>query len=90
LRTSRSCAIGAAFDDFFGVSVADAGEFLSWSSVAELRSTKPDFGALEAADFDFDCDVVELAVACALVIATDKVRIQAKTNTNARVDAFFA
>ena len=24
---------------------------LSWSSVAELRSTKPDFGALEAADF---------------------------------------
>src|SRR5882762_8807302 len=64
------------------------GSSLSWSSVAELRSTKPDFGVLEASDFDFDCDVVELAVACVLVIATDKVRIQAKTNRIARIDGF--
>src|SRR5882762_7129542 len=64
------------------------GSSLSWSSVAELRSTRPDLGALEAADFDFDCDVVELAVACVLVIATDKVRMQAKTNRIARMDGF--
>src|SRR5882762_4757627 len=64
------------------------GSSLSWSSVAELRSTRPDLGALEAADFDSDCDVVELAVACVLVIATDKVRMQAKTNRIARMDGF--
>jgi hypothetical protein len=45
-------------------------------------------GALEAADFDFDCDVVELAVACVVVMAIDRVRMQAKTNRNARVDGF--
>src|SRR6266478_533920 len=64
------------------------GSSLSWSSVAELRSTKPDLGVLEAADFDFDCDVVELAVARVLVIATDKLRMQAKTNRIARIDGF--
>ena len=65
------------------------GSSLSWSSVAELRSTKPDLGVLEeAADFDFDCDVVELGVACVVVMAIDRVRMQAKTNRNARVNGF--
>ncbi len=62
------------------------GSSLSWSSVAEFRSTKPDLGALEAADFD--CDAVELVVACVLVMATDMVKMQAKTNRNARADGF--
>jgi hypothetical protein len=43
---------------------------------------------LEAADFDLDCDVVELGVASVVVMAIDRVRMQAKTNTNARVDGF--
>jgi hypothetical protein len=45
-------------------------------------------GVLEAADFDFDCDVVELAVARVVVMEIDRVRMQAKTNRNARVDGF--
>ena len=64
------------------------GSSLSWSSVAELRSTKPDLGVLEAADFDFDCDVVELGVARVVVMAIERVRMQAKTNRSARVDGF--
>ncbi len=66
------------------------GSSLSWSSVAELRSTKPDFGVLEASDFDFDCDVVELAVACVLVIATDKSEYRLRRTESLGSMAFLA
>jgi hypothetical protein len=45
-------------------------------------------GALEAAGFDFDCDEVEFCVACVVVMATDRVNMQAKTNRNNRTDGF--
>ena len=50
-----------------------------------MRSTRPDFGALAAADFD--CDGAEFVFAWAPAKATDRLRMQAKTNRNARADA---
>jgi hypothetical protein len=62
------------------------GSSLSWSSVAELRSTRPDLGALDVVDLV--CDAVELAFLGMAPVAIDRLRMQAAKNDNARMDAF--
>jgi len=61
LRTkSVFCAIWAAFNDFLCVGIANSRQFLELVLGSQnSRSTRPDIGASEAADFP--CDGKELA-----------------------------